>query len=659
MTTLNLKQIWTIDNQTRTLAWDCKAHPENHTDFIEMSGLYTSAIITYGICDGKLTLHRHVVFPMLRIFPNNTHSSWQFDVPADLIPTVYADGHPVVEAPDGIFLNGTVQIISRDDRAGLLITRTLFPSADQTAVCERVEYANLSGQPVNLTVSGIDKAQIARERGPPGLLLAARSTEWEGSADGVLAPDGTAVLNIIYTGRIAHQPTPAVNVEMALRNRLSRVEALTAPLTLTTGNDTLDTMFRFAKIRAGESIYRTRGGDVHSPGGGSYYAAVWCNDQAEYAGPWQAWTGDELQLGAAYNGYAWYYPHMDDRYEPIPSSIISEGLDIWNGAGDRGDAAMYLFGATRYALVSGRLGEDHALWKAIKWCAEYCIRLMDNDVHPGLIPSDRDELEGRLPAGKINLSTNMLALGGFRTSASLADAMGEPELAEQYRQVAKTLDAESEIYFAGEVHGFDTYRYYEGNTTLRSWICLPLCMDIATHAKGTADAITSPYLYSEAGQLSEEGTNVAWDRSTLYGLRGMYRAAVILSETDPEAGKNLRKIATDYLMGYCENRLLGDHVPYAIEAYPEGGKRHLSAESALFCQIITEGILAVQPLSFTSFSFNTVIPEDLPRFTLTHVHAFGEVFDLTIEIGEWKLTTESGKSYEGACRGRVTVDFAS
>jgi hypothetical protein len=51
-------------------------------------------------------------------------------------------------------------------------------------------------------------------------------------------------------------------------------------LTLTTGNDLLDTMFRFAKLRAGESIFRTKGGDVHSPGGGSYYAAVWCNDQA-------------------------------------------------------------------------------------------------------------------------------------------------------------------------------------------------------------------------------------------------------------------------------------------------------------------------------------------------------------------------------------------
>ena len=137
----------------------------------------------------------------------------------------------------------------------------------------------------------------------------------------------------------------------------------------------------------------------------------------------------------------------------------------------------------------------------------------------------------------------------------------------------------------------------------------------------------------------------------------MYRAAVILSETDPEAGRTLRKTATDYLLAYCNRRLLGDHVPYAVEAYPEGGQRHLSAESALFCQIITEGMLAVQPLGFRKFSFNTVIPEDLPHFRLTNIHAFGEVFDLHMEAGKWRLTTESGKSFGGARLGRVTIDF--
>ena len=647
---------WKIEKNSSLLVWDCQKHPEDHTDFIEMSGLYTSVVITYGIQEGKPYLHRHVVFPMLRIFPNNTHGSLQCDLP-DELPVIYVDGKPAREIPFGIYLDRMVITGNCVEGTEVTLYHHLFPSPDQAAFCERMTVFNEGDTPVKVAVSEIGTTEIYRVRGPYGLNIVERIVEWDGPLNGILEPMAHAMVKISYTGRLVSDPKPKVDNERALCGRVSRIAELTTPLTLSTGNDTLDTMFHYAKIRAGESIFRTRGGDVHSPGGTSYYAAVWCNDQAEYAGPWQAWTGDEIQLGAAYNAYAWYYPHMDDRYEPIPSSIIAEGQDFWNGAGDRGDAAMYLFGASRYALVSGRLGQDNALWKAIKWCAEYNLRKMDNDIHKGLIPSDSDELEGRLPTGQINLSTNMLALGGFKTAACLADEMGEPELAETYRTAAATIEAETEVYFAATIHGFDTYRYYDGNTTLRSWICLPLCMDIATHAKGTAEAITSPYLYSEVGQLSEEGTNVAWDRSTLYGLRGMYRAAVILSENDPEAGKALRKTATDYLLSYCTQRLLGDHVPYAVEAYPEGGQRHLSAESALFCQIVTEGILAVQPLGFRSFSFNTIIPEDFSHLRLTGIHAFSEVFDLCIEAGSWTLTTKSGKIYRGECDGRVTVEF--
>ena len=652
---------WQMTPDCRSLYWDCGLFSADHTDYIEMSGLRASAIITYGIREGAPFLRRRLVFPMLRIFPNNTHGSLQCEVPDHLVPTVCIDGKPLWEQVERVELvDGTVHTVGR--YGSFVVTRRLYPSPERAAICETVSILKdeVDEEEIahRLSVSEEGTALVYRVRGPHGVNFVERTATWDGPAEGVLEVGEYARLSIAYTARLADEPPHAIHPRNEYYLRSERVDALTAPLTLATGNEVLDTMFHFAKIRAGESIFRTRGGDVHSPGGGSYYAAVWCNDQAEYAGPWQAWTGDELQLGAAYNGYAWYFPHMDEAYEPIPSSIIAEGLDYWNGAGDRGDAAMYLFGASRYALVSGRLGENRALWKAIRWCASYCLRKMDNDIHSGLIPSDSDELENRLPAGKINLSTNMLALGGFRTAAALAEELGDRGTADIYRRAAAIIESEAEVYFAAKIHGFRTYRYYDGNTTLRSWICLPLCMDMATRAKGTADAITSPYLYSEAGQLSEEGTDIAWDRSTLYGLRGMFRAAVILSEKDPEEGRALRKVAFDYLMDYCGKRLLGDHVPYAVEAYPEGDQRHLSAESALFCQIITEGILAVQPLGFSSFSFNTVIPEDLPRFVLTDVHAFGETFNIAIEDGEWSLTTESGKSFEGTCEGRVTVDFS-
>ena len=79
---------------------------------------------------------------------------------------------------------------------------------------------------------------------------------------------------------------------------------------------------------------------MHGPGGDSYYAATWCNDQVEYAGPWFAFTGDKLVLEASLNAYSHYMPFMGPNFHRIPSSVIAEGFDIWEGAGDRGDAAM-------------------------------------------------------------------------------------------------------------------------------------------------------------------------------------------------------------------------------------------------------------------------------------------------------------------------------
>lgn len=60
--------------------------------------------------------------------------------------------------------------------------------------------------------------------------------------------------------------------------------------------------------------------------------------------------------------------------------------------------------------------------------------------------------------------------------------------------------------------------------------------------------------------------------STLYALRGVLQAG----ETEK---------AMDFIRYYSRRRLLGEHVPYPVEAYPEGNQRHLSAESGLYCRI--------------------------------------------------------------------------
>lgn len=74
------------------------------------------------------------------------------------------------------------------------------------------------------------------------------------------------------------------------------------------------------------------------------------------------------------------------------------------------------------------------------------------------------------------------------------------------------------------------------------------------------------------GLLTAQGSTTFWDRSTLYALRGIYAAG-------------MADIATEKLKYYSARRLLGDHVPYAIEAWPEGSQRHLSAEVGFIVEL--------------------------------------------------------------------------
>ena len=105
---------------------------------------------------------------------------------------------------------------------------------------------------------------------------------------------------------------------------------------------------------------------------------------------------------------------MNPEYEKIPSSIIAEGIDVWGGAGDRGDAAMVAYGASRYALARGDKAEAEELWPLIEWCLEYCHRNLNDK---GVVASDSDELEGRfLPEKPIFVPLHCITMRCARLS---------------------------------------------------------------------------------------------------------------------------------------------------------------------------------------------------------------------------------------------------
>lgn len=214
---------------------------------------------------------------------------------------------------------------------------------------------------------------------------------------------------------------PDFDAEYSARMSFIR-DAIDSSLILETPDTVINTEFRFAKIRASESIYRTKGGLMHGPGGESYYAALWCNDECEYVNPFYPFLGYAVGNESAFNCYRLYSGFMNDDFKPVPSSIIAEGTDIWDGAGDRGDAAMIAHGLSRYLLARGDKNEAEQLWPFLKWCLEYCHRKLNA---AGVPESDSDELEGRFPAGDANLSTACLYYDGLVSAAYLAPLLGE------------------------------------------------------------------------------------------------------------------------------------------------------------------------------------------------------------------------------------------
>jgi hypothetical protein len=313
---------------------------------------------------------------------------------------------------------------------------------------------------------------------------------------------------------------------------------------------------------------------------------------------------------------------MNSAFMPIPSSVIAEGTDIWNGAGDRGDGAMIAYGAARYALTCGDKKQAAQVWPLIEWCLEYCRRKLNAE---GVVNSDSDELEGRFPAGTANLCTSSLYYDALNSAVYLGEDLGKgKKQLLQYKEQAAKLKAAIGKYFGSRIGGFDTYKYYKENDTLRAWICIPLTMGIYERSTGTIAALFSPKLWTPDGLASLAGDKTFWDRSTLYALRGVLAAG----ETD----KALR-----FLHYYSNRRLLGDHVPYPVEAYPEGNQRHLSAESGLYCRIFTEGLFGIRPTGLQRFSFTPRLPTAWPFMCLRHIRAFARDMTITVERAERKI----------------------
>lgn len=648
---------WKISDNN-TLLWTPVQEELPHADHMEMSGLKMSTVLFWDIdASGRMTLERSLIHPLLRVWPNNTAAHWRYRNAVYVPELLNVDGMRLknekvkqVRIDGGVFQYTGEFALAKDYRASKVYPGTIelkmtgFTSTDKTAYIERYELRNVTRSSVVVRIPQMSQTfTTAPEKGVEGSYTSRMHIVGDGEF--TLAKGESVCFDLVFQSwKTAQHPEVIVPADEQAKRYAFIREKMDKSLVFECPDAAVAQMFRYSKIRACESIFDTKKGLMHAPGGTAFYAAVWCNDQSEFTASLFPLIGYDIANQAQENCFRLFGSYMKPTYENIPSSIISEGAGTWNGAGDRGDVAMLIYGAARYALMYGSLDKAKEIWPVIEWGLEFCNRKINKD---GVVASDTDELEDRFPSGDANLCTSSLYYDALISSAYLNDAMKGPRsLSAKYRTQAAELRANMEKFFGANVQGYDTYRYYEGNDILRSWICIPLTVGIYDRAEQTIEALFSDKLWSSQGCLTAQGSKVYWDRTTLYGLRGAYQAGATQK-------------ATDYLKFYSQLRLLGDHIPYPIEAWPEGGQAHLAGEAALACRIVTEGLFGIRPTGFRTFEFTPRLPQEWPSMALRAVKAFGRDFDVEVSRDSASTLLVTVSSAEGVIMKRKIKDGAT
>lgn len=594
---------------------------EEYANHIEMSGYYSSAIISYGADEnGSLRRFNHVVFPSLRMYPNDTYGSFDYNFQS---VSVRCDGVDVDEKAVSFIFDGILHI--RTKTSGLHINRSLFVAPNVRAFIEMIEIENQSGKALTLQMVNNETEQITKAE--HGYLGRRYKTFVQVDATPFTVENGQKeILWVAYCATMLEEVVK-IDCQQEYKKRIDFLGEISERFVVETPDNTINIMAHYAKIRAAESVFKTKSGLMHSPGGGNYYAALWTNDQCEYVNPFFANLGYRVAIEQSLNCYELYKKYISPD-KALITSIIAEGDGVWHGAGDRGDSAMYAYGCSRFLLALGEKKESERFIGSIEDCLTYTISQINEQ---GVVNSDSDELENRFESGNANLSTSCLAYDAFVSTAYLEKELGRKDKFKLYMNEAEKLKKAIGNYFGKAVEGYDTYMYCTTESNLRSWICLPLVVGIHERAQQTVKALLSGRLRLAEGLLTRSGEKIFWDRTTLYALRGIFYAG-------------FADEALELLSVYSRARVLGEHIPYAVEAFPEGNQAQLSAESGLYLRIFTEGILGYRPVGFHKFEIAPNLPTEWDKIQIKNITIGGKIADIGIERknGIYRLKLKTG-----------------
>ncbi|MFK8007042.1 MAG: six-hairpin glycosidase-like protein [Saprospiraceae bacterium] len=620
----NYQNHWEIGS-SNAIIWNLE-NDQNlpHKDNIEMAGTRVAGIISYEIDTAKnLKLERQIFFPQIHPIIKETDPNWfiyrayaKETFGDETFPTIIAGDRQFVPGPiDFVKIDGILTFQHQPSKSGLALKRELFPSIDQRLFIEKCYLTNTSQKPIKLSFAS-KKSEISGYTKDEFYVISQIGNLLDSST---IPPGKTITFSIEFNAVIGKEKTPHAFLSENLEKRKALLSKLKNSLQLKTPNPILNQLFEFSKIRASESIFESKLGLIHSPGGGRYYVGIWANDQAEYVNPFFPYLGYDIGNESAMNTYRAFIKEINPNFEKIRYAFEIEG-EVPPFLLDRGDAAMIAYGASHFALASGDKKIAEELWPLIEWCLEYCHRQLNEE---GVVKSESDEMEGRIETGTANLSTSSLYFGALEMSQSLAKSLGKKKSTiKKYEQQYSDLNIAIEKYFGANVEGLDTYKYYKEHQFLRHWICLPLVVGIFDRKEETVKALFEK-LWSTNGVHVEKNSNneaiskIFWDRGTLYALRGTFFAGAT-------------EVSLEKLNAFSKERLLGKRVPYVVEAFPEGNMAHLSAESALYCRVFTEGMFGIVPTGLKSFKCTPRLPKDWDFMELNRIKAFDEDFNIKI-----------------------------
>jgi hypothetical protein len=529
-----------------------------------------------------------------------------FEANDALRPAIRIDGDPFHPGtPATVGFDGLLTL-AYPEQDGVVATRTVYPSMTKTLVLDEWQLRNAGGKPVTVAV---EAGRVARPESNQVAMI------WQAPAvePARLAPGETLRFHASVQARLVGEPdlTPDVAAEHAARRAVADA-AWKGPGRLETPDRDLDMAFALQKFHVLETPIETHKGIITHNGSLTYSPGIWANDPVEYSSPLFPFFGDDGLNTAALNMYRiWLDFCREHGIDPFPGSFEHAELKLVQRG--RGDDAMVLYGLSKFLLFLGDRKAAEALWPLIEFSAESVVKHTRPD---GIVASRTDEMEGRYPTGDANLSTSALACGGYRLAAHLARALGKPPAAEFDRR-SDALRKAIESFFGATVEGYETYRYYDGNKTLRGWILLPLAMGITDRQDATLDAMLSDKLWPsrlKGGDILAESTRpTEWGRETYYALRVLFRA-----------GRT--EAALDTTRRVVRAQIFGPRGPY-----PDEDAIDMLCPGSLYPRAFTEGLFGIVPTGLDSFECTPWLPAEWPKMALRDLRAFGRGWDLVVE----------------------------